>query len=62
MMKKKVYIQPLMAVMQLETKAILAGSNGTDQSGSKVNDPFYVDPGDNTVQIGFGNGTTKTPD
>lgn len=62
MMKKKVYIQPLMAVMQVETQAILAGSNGTDQSGSKVNDPFYVDPGDNTVQIGFGNGTTKTPD
>ena len=48
MMKKKVYIQPLMAVMQLEAQAILAGSNGTDQSGSKVNDPFYVDPGDNT--------------
>lgn len=62
MMKKKVYIQPLMAVMQVETQAILAGSNGTDQSGSKVNDPFYVDPGDNTVQIGFGNGTTKYQD
>ena len=62
MMKKKVYIQPLMAVMQVETQAILAGSNGTDQSGFKVNDPFYVDPGDNTVQIGFGNGTTKNPD
>lgn len=62
MMKKKVYVLPLMAVIQLEAQAILAGSNGTDQSGSKVNDPFYVDPGDNTVQIGFGNGTTKNPD
>lgn len=62
MMKKKVYMQPLMAVMQLEAQAILAGSYGTDQSGSRVNDPFYVDPGDNTVQIGFGNGTTKNPD
>ena len=51
-----------MAVMQIEAQAILAGSNGTDQSGSIVNDPFYEDPGDNTVQIGFGQGTTKTPD
>ena len=61
-MKKKGYVQPLMAVIQLETQAILVGSNGTDQSGSKVNDPFYVDPGDNTIQIGFGNGTPKNPD
>ena len=61
-MKKKVYMQPLMAVMQIEAQAILAGSNGTDQSGSIVNDPLYEDPGDNTVQIGFGQGTTKTPD
>lgn len=61
-MKKKIYMQPLMAVMQIEAQAILAGSNGTDQAGAPVNDPFYDDPGDNTIQIGFGHGTTKTPD
>lgn len=61
-MKKKVYMQPLMAVMQIEAQAILAGSNGTDQAGSRVNDPFYDDPGDNTIQIGFGHGTSKNPD
>lgn len=61
-MKKKVYMQPLMAVMQIEAQAMLAGSNGTDQAGDPVNDPFYDDPGDNTIQIGFGQGTTKTPD
>lgn len=61
-MNKKVYIQPQMAVMQIEAQAILAGSNGTDQAGDPVNDPFYDDPGDNTIQIGFGHGTSKNPD
>lgn len=61
-MKKKVYMQPLMAVMQIEAQAMLAGSNGTDQAGDPVNDPFYDDPGDGYIQVGFGSGTCKTPD
>ena len=60
--KKKVYIEPQMAVMQLEAQAMLAGSNDTDQAGSPVNDPFYDDPGDGYIQVGFGSGTCKTPD
>lgn len=51
-----------MAVMQIEAQAMLAGSNGTDQAGDPVNDPFYDDPGDGYIQVGFGSGTCKTPD
>lgn len=59
--KKKEYMKPQMAVMDLAPLEMLLTSV-TDQAGSKVNDEFYDDPGDGYIQIGFGQGTCKTPD
>lgn len=60
--KKKEYLKPQMAVMEIGTQQDLLVVSTTDQAGSKVNDDFYDDPGDGYLQVGFGQGTCKTPD
>lgn len=59
--KKKEYLKPQMAVMEIAPQDLLVVST-TDQAGSKVSDDFYDDPGDGYLQVGFGQGTCKTPD